>query len=154
MEELVLDTGLKKIAIKIEDGETVSVLKINVADVGTVERFAAIINNLEKISEDWDKEADAHKEKYENDGDTDEIDISRVLDISRVRVKYIRKIINEIDGLFGENTVSGIFGDMIPDETALLDFIEGVIPVMNKLFGKRFETNRKRYNSSRKGARA
>ena len=43
---------------------------------------------------------------------------------------------------------------MIPDETALLDFIEGVIPVMNKLFGKRFETNRKRYNSSRKGARA
>ena len=66
MEELVLDTGLKKIAIKNEDGETVSVLKINVADVGTVERFAAIINYLEKISEDWDKEADAHKENFQS----------------------------------------------------------------------------------------
>lgn len=153
MEELVLDTGLKKIAIKNEDGETVSVLKINVADVGTVERFAAIINNLEKISEDWDKEADALKKSMK----TMKIQTKLIFPescISRVRVKYIRKIINEIDGLFGENTVSGIFGDMIPDETALLDFIEGVIPVMNKLFGKRFETNRKRYNSSRKGARA
>ena len=44
MEELVLDSGVRKIAIKNEDGDVITVLSINVADADTAERFGQVIN--------------------------------------------------------------------------------------------------------------
>ena len=57
MEELKLNSGLKKIAIKDEDGDLITVLSVNVADADTAEHFAQIINNLQEISENCEKEA-------------------------------------------------------------------------------------------------
>ena len=152
MEELKLNSGLKKIAIKDEDGDLVTVLRVNVADADTAERFAKIINNLQEISE---KEAMAWKKEHEQEETASgEVDVERVLQINRIRVRYLKQIAEEIDKLFGEGTVQGIYGDIVPDEAALVEFVEGIIPVMNKLFGKRYEMTRKRYNSGRKGARA
>lgn len=155
MEELKLNSGLKKIAIKDEDGDLITVLRVNVADADTAERFAKIINNLQEISENCEKEAAAWKKEHEQDETVSgEVDVERGLQINRIRVRYLKQIAEEIDKLFGEGTVQSIYGDITPDETALVEFVEGVIPVMNKLFGKRYEMTRKRYNSSRKGARA
>lgn len=155
MEELKLNSGLKKIAIKDEDGDLITVLSVNVADADTAERFAKIINDLQEISANCEKEAMAWKKEHEQDETVSgEIDVERVLQINHIRVKYLKQIAEEIDKLFGEGTVQSIYGDITPDETALVEFVEGVIPVMNKLFGKRYEMTRKRYNSSRKGARA
>ena len=155
MEELKLNSGLKKIVIKDEDGYLITVLRVNVADADTAERFAKIINNLQEISENCEKEAAAWKKEHEQDETVSgEVDVERGLQINRIRVRYLKQIAEEIDKLFGEGTVQSIYGDITPDETALVEFVEGVIPVMNKLFGKRYEMTRKRYNSSRKGARA
>jgi hypothetical protein len=155
MEELKLNSGLKKIAIKDEDGDLITVLSVNVADADTAERFAKIINDLQEISANCEKEAMAWKKEHEQDETVSgEIDVERVLQINHIRVKYLKQITEEIDKLFGEGTVQSIYGDITPDETALVEFVEGVIPVMNKLFGKRYEMTRKRYNSGRKGARA
>ena len=155
MEELKLNSGLKKIAIKDEDGDLITVLRVNVADADTAERFAKIINNLQEISENCEKEAAEWKKEHEQDETVSgEVDVERGLQINRIRVRYLKQIAEEIDKLFGEGMVQSIYGDITPDETALVEFVEGVIPVMNKLFGKRYEMTRKRYNSSRKGARA
>lgn len=155
MEELKLNSGLKKIAIKDEDGDLITVLRVNVADADTAERFAKIINNLQEISENCEKEAAAWKKEHEQDETVSgEVDVERVLQINRIRVRYLKQIAEEIDKLFGEGTVQSIYGDIVPDEAALVEFVEGIIPVMNKLFGKRYEMTRKRYNSGRKGARA
>lgn len=153
MEELVLDSGVRKIAIKNEDGEVVTVLNINVADADTADRFGKILDNLQQISENCQKEADEwRKVNPQEEADTE--DVTKILEINRIRVKYLNQIMDEIDGLFGESTVRNVYGDIVPDEVALIDFVEKVIPVMNKLFGKRYEMTRKRYNSGRKGARA
>lgn len=153
MEELVLDSGVRKIAIKNEDGEVVTVLNINVADADTADRFGKILDNLQQISENCQKEADEwRKANPQEEADTE--DVTKILEINRIRVKYLNQIMDEIDGLFGESTVRNVYGDIVPDEVALIDFVEKVIPVMNKLFGKRYEMTRKRYNSGRKGARA
>ena len=154
MEELVLDSGLKKIAIKNEDGEIITVLHVNVADADTAERFGNVIHNLEDISNRCEEEAKEWKNEHEPDAGFEEDKVESVLQINRIRVKYLHQIADEIDKLFGENTVKNIYGDITPDEAALVEFIENVIPVMNNLFGKRYEMNRKRYNSGRKGARA
>ena len=130
MEELVLDSGVRKIAIKNEDGDVITVLSINVADADTAE-----------------------KEHAQDEVDSDNVDVESVLQANRIRVKYLKQIAAEIDGLFGEDTVKNVYGDFTPDETALVEFVEKIIPVMNKLFGKRYEMTRKRYNSGRKGAR-
>lgn len=153
MEELVLDSGVRKIAIKNEDGEVVTVLNINVADADTADRFGKILDNLQQISENCQKEADEwRKANPQEEADTE--DVTKILEINRIRVKYLNQIMDEIDGLFGESTVRNVYGDIVPDEVALIDFVEKVIPVMNKLFGKRYEMTRKRYNSGRKGARS
>ena len=153
MEELVLDSGVRKIAIKNEDGEVVTVLSINVADADTADRFGKILDNLQRISDNCQKEADEwRKANPQKEADTE--DVAKILEINRIRVKYLNQIMDEIDGLFGESTVRNVYGDIVPDEAALIDFVEKVIPVMNKLFGKRYEMTRKRYNSGRKGARA
>jgi rRNA processing protein Gar1 len=151
MEELVLDRGLKKIAIKDEDGEVITVLNVNVADAGTAERFGRIITDLQEIYKKCENEAAVWKREHtENVVDTD---IAKELQINNIRIKYLKQIVEKIDDLFGENTIKNVYGNIIPDEVALLDFVENVIPVMNKLFGKRYEMNRKRYNSGRKGAK-
>lgn len=153
MEELVLDSGVRKIAIKNEDGEVVTVLNINVADADTANRFGKILDNLQQISDNCQKEADEWR-KANPQEETDTEDVAKILEINRIRVKYLNQIMDEIDGLFGESTVRNVYGDIVPDEVALIDFVEKVIPAMNKLFGKRYEITRKRYNSGRKGARA
>ena len=140
MEELVLDSGVRKIAIKNEDGDVITVLSINVADADTAE-------NCEKEAAAW------KKEHAQDEVDSDNVDVESVLQANRIRVKYLKQIAAEIDGLFGEDTVKNVYGDFTPDETALVEFVEKIIPVMNKLFGKRYEMTRKRYNSGRKGAR-
>lgn len=155
MEEVVLDSGVRKIAIKNEDGDVITVLSINVADADTAERFGKIINNLQEISENCEREAATWKEEHkQEETESSETDVEKVLQINRIRVKYLMQITGEIDGLFGEGTVENVYGDFTPDEAALIDFVEKIIPVMNKLFGKRYEMTRKRYNSGRKGARA
>lgn len=155
MEEVVLDSGVRNIAIKNEDGDIITVLSINVADADTAERFGKIINNLQEISENCEKEAAAWKREHEQEeAKPDDVNVEEALQVNRIRVKYLKQIVEEIDGLFGYNTVADIYGDFTPDEAAVIDFVEKVIPVMNKLFGKRYEMTRKRYNSGRKGARA
>ncbi len=155
MEDLKLNSGLKKIAIKNED-DLITVLSVNVADADTAERFGQIIHNLERISDNCEKEAAVYKEEHDTDAapEDEKLQIEQALEINRIRVKYLKQIADEIDKLFGAGTIQSVYGNITPDEMALVEFIEGVIPIMNKLFGKRYEMTRKRYNSGRKGARA
>ena len=71
MEEIRLDSGVKKIAIKDEDDEVIAVLRINVADAEVIEKFAKVIDDLNNISARCDAEAKkmhpAEKEVAESD---------------------------------------------------------------------------------------
>lgn len=157
MEQVKLSTGYKSIAIKDEDDDrVVTVLRINVADAQTADRFARIIDQLNNISVRCDMEMKEWKENHTDEqltaGDTGNA-IKVALDVNGIRVKYLKEIIAALDELFGEGTIRNIYGDIVPDETALFEFVEQVIPVMNTLFGRRFEQVKNRYNTRRKGGR-
>ena len=155
MEELRFDNGIKRIAIKDEDDEVIAVLRINVADAEVIEKFAKVIDSLNNISDRCDAEAKKRQAEVEEVEETDDVmaQIPKAVEINQIRVKYIKEIMDTLDSLFGKETMHSIYGDTVPDELALVDFVEGIVPIMNKLFGKRSEISRKRYNTKRKGAR-
>ena len=155
MEELRFDNGIKRIAIKDEDDEVIVVLRINVADAEVIEKFAKVIDSLNNISDRCDAEAKKRQAEVEEVEETDDVmaQIPKAVEINQIRVKYIKEIMDTLDSLFGKETMHSIYGDTVPDELALVDFVEGIVPIMNKLFGKRLEISRKRYNTKRKGAR-
>lgn len=153
MEELRLDNGIKKIAIKNEDDDVITVLRINVADAEVIEKFAKVIDDLNNISARSEAESKKMDLPTVNEEDDVMAQIPKAVEINQIRVKYIKEIMDTLDSLFGKETMHSIYGDTVPDEMALVDLVEGIVPIMNKLFGKRLEISRKRYNTKRKGAR-
>ena len=64
MQELILDNGIKEIAVKKENGDLITVLKINVADGRTAEKFAQLIDRLNKITDEQNEQKKAMDAKY------------------------------------------------------------------------------------------
>lgn len=151
MEEIKLSSGIKKIAIKDEDGDLITVITVDTANADTAKKFAGVIDKLNNISENCEKEASEWRKNHKDD--MDDINVDASLELNSIRVKYLKQITESIDGLFGEDAMKQIYGDIVPDELAIVEFVEQVIPVMNKLFNKRFEQVQNRYNVKRRGAK-
>ena len=157
MGEIVkIDNGVEYVEIQNTEGKRLTVLAIDKADKTTAERFAHLIKNLTSITERVETEEKELKQKYADVPDED-VNVERIIDTSRLHVKYINECIEEINEVFGENTIQDVFAenyalneDFIPDEYALLEFVDKIIPLMNKLFNERFEANKKKYSASRK----
>lgn len=151
MEEIKLSSGIKKIAIKDEDGDLITVITVDTANADTAKKFAGVIDKLNNISENCEKEASEWRKNHKDD--MDDINVDAVLEVNSIRVKYLKQVTESINGLFGEDAMKQIYGDIVPDELAIVEFVEQVIPVMNKLFNKRFEQVQNRYNVKRRGAK-
>ena len=157
MSEIIkLDNGVDYVEIQNTEGKRLTVLAIDKADKTITERFAHLIKNLTSITERVEAEEKDLKQKY-TDIPNEDVNIERIIDTSRLHIKYIKECIDEINGVFGENTIQEVFSenyalneDFIPDEYALLEFVDKIIPLMNRLFNERFETNKKKYSANRK----
>lgn len=154
MENLTIsvNTGIKDIAINNERGEHVYTLHINTADARTAERYMAVMDNLNKVSDSIEEEAKA----IEGMEDGAEKRMSQ----AKLHVKTVEKCMAEIDSIFGEGCIKNIYhecyeldADFMPDEGMLLNFLENVMPIMNKLFDERFEAHRAKYNVNRRGGK-
>lgn len=151
MEEIKLSSGIKKIAIKDEDGDLITVITVDTANADTAKKFAGVIDKLNSISDNCEKEASEWRKNHKDD--LYDINVDAALELNSIRVKYLKQITESINGLFGEDAMKQIYGDIVPDELAIVEFVEQVIPVMNKLFNKRFEQVQNRYNVKRRGAK-
>lgn len=163
---LSFDDGVRKIDIYNTNDEYLTTLKINVADVDTARRFAELIQNLEQIADSGSGMADVFEEKYKEyesqsfDDLPDNVKLDIIVDASKVRIDVLNRMIAEIDALFGKDTIRNIFKecyelheDFTPDEDALIDFVNKVMPVMNELFSMRNEEIRKKYSPNRAARR-
>lgn len=163
---LSFDDGVRKISIYNTDDELLTVLKINVADVDTARRFVELIQNLEEIADSGSGMADVFKEKYKEyesqsfDTIPDNVKMEIIVDASKVRIDVLNRMIAEIDALFGKDTIRNVFKecyelheDFVPDEDALIDFVNKVMPVMNELFSMRNEGIHKKYSPNRAARR-
>lgn len=155
-EILKIDNGVEYVEIQNTEGKRLTVLAIDKADKTTAERFANLIRNLTNISERAEADEKALKQKY-SDVKEDDVNLDQIVDTSRMHIKYINECIDEINGVFGENTIQNVFAenyalneDFVPDQDALMEFVDKIIPLMDRLFNERFEANKKKYNVNRK----
>lgn len=163
---LTFDNGIKKIAVNDNDGNVITVLLINTADAATAKRFAELANNLEEIINAGDSDIEVYKKKYqEYEGKDfeelpDAVKTDIIVDASKIRITVLEGMIKEIDALFGKDTIHNVFKecyelheDFVPDEDALVDFVNTVMPVMSKLFAIRTESIHKKYSPNRAARR-
>lgn len=153
------DDNIVNINFEDSKGNLTHVIQLDISDMDVPTRFAELINNLEKISIDVEKEEKSLAKKYA-DLPEDEFNYSRSIDTSAFHIRSLNKILDQIDITFGAGTVSGVFAehidinpDYIPDEYAIIDFVEKLVPVINDLYSERFELKNKKYNIKRRGGK-
>ena len=144
--EIKVESSLKK--IKCNDYDDFIV--IDVSDKRTFEKFSNLLNRCTEISDNFQKEM-SNKNTIETDDE--DLKIKQTLEVCQTDIKYINELITEFDGVFGKDSVYKVFREnyendpeYIPDESQLVDYLEALIPIMEKLFGERFQRNKKKYN--------
>ena len=148
MDNISLKTGVKEIAIRNEDDEVVTILKINTSDSSTFNKFNLIAEHLHELSAKSQQEI---KKWYEDYGKHDQdITIEDVCAINSIRTKFLKNICDELDELFGKGTIEQIYGNIIPDEVAITEFVDSVTPIVSRFFNERIAENKKKYSSGRK----
>ena len=164
--KITFDDGIKTIEVNNLEGELITVLRINTADAATATRFVELVHNLEEVVNLGEDDVNSYREKYkEYEGEEfdklpDEVRMDIIVDASKMRIGIIEGMIREIDALFGKDTIHNVFRqnyelheDFVPDEDAIIDFVNAVMPVMSELFQTRNEAIRKKYSPNRAARR-
>ena len=163
---ITFDDGIKTIEVNNLEGKLITVLRINTADAATATRFVELVHNLEEVVNLGEDDVTAYREKYkEYEGEEfdklpDNVRMDIIVDASKMRIGIIEGMIREIDTMFGKDTIRNVFRqsyemheDFVPDEDALIDFVNAVMPVMSDLFQTRNEAIRKKYSPNRAARR-
>lgn len=148
---------LKKIKVN-EYGDCIGI-DVNDATIqGKIASLVEYLNSLEIRSKD---EIQRLSNKYDGRKIVDEdnnIDTEQIIDISRFHTNLVKEMIERIDNVFGKDCIHKVFresyeliDDYIPDESAIMDFMEQILPIMRDLFNQKFELNKARYNAHRRG---
>lgn len=142
-ESLNFDDGIRLVKIN-EAGDTAA---ISTNDTTFVERFVDFINWLESAADKLQKQ-EFPKQTIEG-----ELDIDALYKFAKNRTEICKKACEMLDGLFGDGVCAKAFGVDIPDENCILDFVEQMVPFVNRAFGERGEKIAMKYDRNRKGGR-
>ena len=161
MKSISFDNGERLIAITNMEGELLTELRINMKDGSIEKRFYEVIEKLEILSDEVGKTQETLLKKYSGVPEDDmKLQKEAVSEITAAKKEYIESIIAEIDYIFGKDTIHNVFRrgyemneEYFPDLDAIMSFVEGIIPIMNDLFGERFKALEKKYNVGRKGSK-
>lgn len=153
-ESLRVDRGIRRIEVN-DEGEY---LEITLNDPTFFSRFADFLKWLESSQtelESWDKE---YRGKYEiaegQEQDADIIDVEAISEYANKHVDLCKETCIQLDQLFGTDSCRKVFGNMLPDEYCISDFLEKLTPIMQRMAKERDEKIQLRYDGKRKGARS
>lgn len=127
---------------------------LNTADARIFEKFAMLYDNLQSLADRAQANMRAVNEKYGDDtSNTDAIK-----DYAREYVAFSRDALKSFDEMFGDGFSRKVFRenyeideDFVPDETAITELVEALLPIMEDAYGKRIKRNRQKYSASKKG---
>ncbi len=128
MDSLKIDTGAIRLAI---DDDPTRIIEFNTSDVVFAERFQALQGTVVAKLDEFQKHSrelaalsadpKATPESIQENTNTGNL-------LRREMCVYMRKV---IDDVFGADTSQIVFGDLL-SEVAIMSFLEGVLPYMEK----------------------
>lgn len=154
--EIKVDTGLKRIKVN-EYGDTIV---LNLEDSTISSRYAKLIQNLEKLADEVERDGGELEKKYKDRPVVieDDIDTEQVIEKADFRIRYIVRMIEETESVFGKGVIRKVYREcyeedenFVPTEAAIIEFIDKMNPIMERLYKERFEFNKKKYSRKRVG---
>ena len=152
------EDSLAKVFLNSED----DFIYINVKDATIFDRFAELLQWLEKKETDL-REKEKNSKDYavrDENGDIVDVDVDEFLRCSSLRTETCKEVVNRIDGIFGENTIRKYFHKFyeinpgfVPDDECIYDFLDEMTPILNELFSEREKRIELKYNRERKGGK-
>ena len=131
MEEIKLSSGIE---IKVNDkGDTIT---MNVEDQQFTEKFYHLLARMEQAKDHLN---------------SDKVKAMSEHDQLKESIQETRKVMAEIDIIFGQDACRKVFGDIVPNMYLIADFFYKIQPIADKYMGKRREEINARYNNARKG---
>lgn len=122
-------------------------LEISAEDATLFDRFANGYDRLAKMADEMPGKLGAIEKEF---ADKEDSDFVRTVSISGVRVEFCEKAIGIIDDIFGEGTVKKSFRDtyesipdFLPDEDMFIRFFDKMIPIMEDIFKRKMERQKK-----------
>ncbi len=126
---------------------------LNTADARIFEKFATMYDNLQMLADRAKANMEAVGKKYK-DGDS----LEAIKDYAKEYVDFSRDALKEFDEMFGDGFTAKVFRenyeldeDFVPDEAAITELIDSLLPVMEEAYGKRIKRNRQKYSASKRG---
>lgn len=117
-------------------------------DANLWNRFSSGYKKIWEMADEVPKKLEEVDKKYpEND---EEINTQRIVETSKIRVKFCESAIAIIDDIFGEGTAKKSFREyydaipnFLPDEDKFIAFFETMTPIMEDIFKRKIERNEK-----------
>ena len=152
MEKLNVSTGLLEVSVNKYD----DLLILNCADLSVFNRFAKLYENVETIADSATRKLEELNHKHGDDIQTGIADA--VCEYVGVNIDFSRKVMLELNNVFGDGFTDKVFRenyelnpDFVPDEIALTDLLEALVPIMEKAYGERMKRNRSKYSAKKRG---
>lgn len=142
-EAVEFDDGIRLIRVG-KEGVTAA---IPTNDTKFVTRFAGLINWLEAAAEE------IGKRELPVQDEENAIDTNALLKFAEAREEMCKEACEKLDSLFGHGVCSAAFGAEVPDEACVFEFMEKMVPFVNRAFSERGEKIALKYNRNRKGGR-
>ena len=131
-------------SLRVETGVTIEVndagecIVARLDDNSFTDRFYDILDTMEKTSVLLDEAEENGKDEREQ------------LTIVTDRIK---KVMQDIDNLFGADACKKVFGDIIPSGYAIADFFDQLLPIFEEYANEKQQKILSKYSNKRKGAR-
>lgn len=138
--ELQVDNGLRRIKVNV-DGDYI---EVSVNDSTFFDRFADLLVWIG----DKEKELEQYGETHKAD---DLKDMEIVQELVRKRTETYQECCRRLDMLFGEGCCRKVFGNIVPDDLLIMDFLEQLTPVIEELGRERNKKLSGKYSRGRKG---
>lgn len=152
MEKLIRDNGLFEVSLNKYD----DLLVLNCMDLSVFERFTTLYDNVEAISKEANEEMKELNKKYGEN--TEDVLTGIVRSYISANVSFSKKVMAELNTVFGNGFTDKVFrenyelnSDFVPDEIALTDLINSLIPIMEKAYGERIKRTKSKYSAKKRG---
>ncbi len=140
---LEIDDGIR--LVSVNNGAALA--SINSRDATLPDRFTAFLNWFQESGEALEREGPTKKKADEN------ITLNDWKPWLEKRVALCEKACEQVDAMFGEGLCKKAFQCDVPDESTIMELIEGLIPFVNRAFEERGKRIAVKYDKKRKGGR-